>query len=86
MSKQKDKASTRNNILPKFTSSQWVSNPHTLRTSALALCFSNAEYVCPVWSHSAHARHVYSVMYDSRRTITECLKPAKPTVSISRLK
>ena len=31
---------------------------NTLRSSALALCYSAAEYCAPVWSRSAHTSHV----------------------------
>ena len=41
----KAKVCTRNNILSK-------------RISALALCYSSAEYACPVWSRSAHAHRL----------------------------
>ena len=69
--RSKAKVSTCNNILCQLTCSQWGSNPYTLRTSALALCFSAAEYECPVWTRSAHARLVHSVLNDS------CFKPTK---------
>ena len=55
--------------------SQWGSA--TVRISALALCFSAAEYAYPVWTRSAHARHVDSVLNNSCRIITGCLEPAK---------
>jgi len=40
----KAKATTPNDILHKLVSSQWESNPPTLRTSAVALLYSAAEY------------------------------------------
>ena len=42
------KVCTRNNILRKLISSHWGASPHTLRISALTLCYSAAEYACPV--------------------------------------
>ena len=40
-----------------IVSSKWGINTNTIRTTALALCCSNAEYVAPVWARSPHARH-----------------------------
>jgi len=53
----KAKVTTRN-ILRKLTSLQWRANPNTLRTSALALCYSAAEYACPAWSRSSLAKYL----------------------------
>ena len=64
----------RNNILFKLISSHWGASPHTLRISALALCYSAAEYACPVWSRSAHAHRLDPALNDSCRIITGCLK------------
>ena len=46
-----------------------------LRTSALALFYSAAEYACPVWEQSAHAKRLDPVLNESCRLITGCLKP-----------
>ena len=73
----KTKVNTRNNILRKLTSSQWGVNPNTLRTSALALCYSAAEYACPVWSQSSHAKYLDPALNDSCRIITGCPNPTK---------
>ena len=48
----KMKVATHNNILKKLVSSKWRTNT---RTTALALCYSIAEYVAPVWARSSHA-------------------------------
>ena len=64
----------RNNILHKLISSQGGANPNTLRTSALALCYSAAEYACPAWSLSSHAKYLDPALNDSCRNITGCLK------------
>src|SRR5215475_10518383 len=70
--------STRNNLLQKLTSSTWGANPHSLRTYALALCYSVAEYyVALVWERSCHAKKLDSVLNQSCRIITGCLKPTK---------
>ena len=41
-----------------------LSAAFTLRTTALALCFSTAEYTCPVWERSAHAAKIDSSLND----------------------
>ena len=38
--------------------STWGSSANTLQSSALALCYSAAEYCAPVWSRSAHTSQV----------------------------
>ena len=43
----KTKVNTRINILRKLTNSKWGCTHHTLRTSALALCYTAAENACP---------------------------------------
>ncbi|KAK9744190.1 hypothetical protein QE152_g7997 [Popillia japonica] len=49
--------------------------PETLRSSALALCVSSAEYAAPVWAASAHAKHVDVAINETARIVTGCLKP-----------
>jgi hypothetical protein len=46
----KQKTHTRNNLIRKFTGTSWGADPNTVRTSALALCYSTAEYAAPVWA------------------------------------
>jgi len=46
LKKSAPKVGTRNNILRLLAGSSWVASATTLRTSALALCYSTAEY-CP---------------------------------------
>ena len=41
----KAKVNTHNNILRKLVNSKWGADPPTIRATALALCFSTAEYV-----------------------------------------
>ena len=47
----------------------------TLRPSRLALCYSAAEYACPVWTRSTHARKLNPALHDCCRIISGCLKP-----------
>ena len=59
----------------KLTNSKWGCTPHTLRTSTLALCYTGAEYACPVWSRSVHASKLDPALNNACRSITGCLKP-----------
>ena len=54
----KAKTEARNNVMRKLASSKWGTHPSTIKTTALALCYSTAEYACPVWERSAHAHKV----------------------------
>ena len=47
----------------------------TLRPSCLALCYSAAEYACPVWARSTHARKLKPALHDCCWIISGCLKP-----------
>ena len=73
--KTKKKAGTRNNIIRKLRNSKWGATPTTLRSSALALCYSAAEYACPVWERSTHAKKLNATLNETCRMITGCLKP-----------
>lgn len=69
------KVEARNNILRKLVSSRWGARPSTLRTTALALCYSTAEYGCPAWGGSAHAKKIDVALNNTMRIISGCLKP-----------
>ena len=71
---------TRNNPLRKLSSSKWGTNARTIRTTALALSYSVAEYAAPVWAISAHAYKLDSELNSACRTITGCLKPTNVEV------
>lgn len=71
----KKKVAARNNIIRKLTGTAWGAQPDVLRTSALALCFSTAEYASPVWRNSAHSRQVDISVNNTVRITTGCLKP-----------
>ena len=73
--KVKGKVRTRNNLLRKLVTSLWGANAPTLRATALALCYSAAEYACPVWERSSHSKKLDPTLNDSCRAITGCLKP-----------
>ena len=50
----KMKVATRNNLLKKLANSKWGTNASSIRRTALALCYSIAEYVAPVWARSTY--------------------------------
>jgi len=52
------KLKNQNNLLRKLAGSTWGTSTNTLRSSALALCYSATEYCDPVWSRSAHTSQV----------------------------
>ena len=72
--KTKKKIRTRNNIIRKLRTSKWGATSTTLRSSALALCYSAAEYACPVWERSTHAKKPDVTLNETCRMITGCLK------------
>jgi len=74
LSKTAGKLKTRNNLLSKLAGTTWGAGAHTLRTTALALCYSVAEYCCPVWARSSFTHHVDSQLNSSMRLITGCLR------------
>ena len=82
--KVKGKVSTRNNLLAKLANSSWGTDPRTLRTTALALSYSTAEYCCAVWGKSCHAKKINAELNNACRVITGNLRPT-PLTSVYRL-
>ena len=70
----KAQINTRNNLLRKLTNSRCGAHPATVRTTALALCFSTTEFACFSWARSRHTEHIYIAPNDTCRIITGCLK------------
>ena len=66
--------SSRNNLLRRLAGSSWGANTSTLRTGALALVYSAAEYAAPAWCRSAHTRKLDTTLNDTMRLITGCLR------------
>ena len=66
---------TRNNLLTKLATSKGGVNQSTIRTTALALSYSTAEYAAPVWARSAHAKNLDPELNQAWRSVTGCLKP-----------
>ena len=52
----------------------WGAGAKTLRTSALALCYSVAEYCAPVWRNSAHTNLVDVQLNNTMRTIAGAVR------------
>ena len=77
--KTKMKVNARNNIIHKLAYSKWGCRASTLRTSCLALCYSAAEYACPVWARSRQANKLSPALYECCRVITGCLMPPNVT-------
>ena len=69
------KVATRKNLLTKLTTSKWGENPSTIRTTALALSYSTAEYAAPVWARSAHAKNLDPELNQACQSVSGCLKP-----------
>ena len=65
----KMKVATHNNLLTKLATSKWGANPGTIRTTALALSYSTAEYAALDLARSAHAKNLDPELNKA------CLKP-----------
>ena len=68
------KLKNRNNLLVKLASSTWGASANTLRSSALALCYSAAEYCAPGWSRSPHTSRVDVQLNSAMRLISGTLR------------
>ena len=68
------KLSTRVTLLRRLAGLGWGAGARTLRTAALSLVYSTAEYCAPVWCRSAHTRLIDSVLNDALRIVTGCLQ------------
>ena len=71
----RQKLSTRDALLRRLAGSGWGAGAKTLRTAALSLVYSTAEYCAPVWCRSAHTWLIDSVLNDALRIVTGCLRP-----------
>ena len=57
------------------SNTKWGAKPATIKTTALALCNSTAEYACPVWERSKHVSKLDPALNEACRSITGCLRP-----------
>ena len=71
------KVEKRNCLLRKLAGTKWGAAPAVLRTSALALSYSAAEYACPVFERSAHIDKLDVKLRGSMRIISGCLMPTQ---------
>ena len=69
------KVNARHNIIRKLANSKWGCKATTHIPSCLALCYSAAEYACPVWARSTHAHKLNPALHGCCRIISGCLKP-----------
>ena len=70
------KLSTRVSLLRRLAGSGSSAGAKTLRTAALTLVYSTAEYCAPACFRSAHTRLIDRVLNDALRIVTGCLRPA----------
>lgn len=75
LSNTAQKIKTRNNIIQKLAGSSWGADANCLRTSALSLVYSSAEYGAPVWLNSAHTTKVDCQLNTTMRIVSGTLKP-----------
>ena len=75
MHNTKMKVATCNNLIRKFSNWKWGANASTIRTTALALCYSVAMCAAPVWARSPHAQKLNPELNSVCRAVTGCLKP-----------
>ena len=69
------KLSTQVALLKRLAGSEWGAGAKTLRISALFLVYSTAEYCAPFWCRSTHTRLIDSILNDTLRIVTGCLRP-----------
>src|SRR6218665_86589 len=75
------KVNTRNNLLAKLAGSTSGANASTLRSSALALCYSAAEYCAPVWARSHHTNLTDVKLNATMRIVSGALTADSTTVA-----
>lgn len=68
------KLKTRNNIIQKLAGSTWGASASTLRSSALGLVFSSAEYCSSVWLNSPYVKYVDTVLNQTMRIVSGAVR------------
>ena len=74
LKKSAAKVSTRN-LLRLLVGSSWGASATTLRTSALAHCYSTAEYCAPVWATSPYTKLIDVQLNESMHIVSGALHP-----------
>ena len=70
---------TRNGLLCCLAGSSWGAYTPTLRTGALALVYSAADYASPARCRSTHTRKLDVALNGTMRIITGCMRPTETT-------
>ena len=65
LSRSAVKLKSRNNLITKLAGTSWGAGASTLRTSALAPCYSVAEYCCPVWARSSYTNLIDTQLHSN---------------------
>ena len=65
-----------------MSNSKWGANAGTIRTTALLLSFSVAEYTVPVWTRWPHAQKLNTERNSACRTVTGCLNQPTNVVDL----
>ena len=70
----RDKVKSRCIIISKLAVIDWGAPAPVLRTSAIALVYSVAEYCVPMWGRCAHVQHVDTQLNIAMRTVSGALR------------
>jgi hypothetical protein len=85
LTKSSKKVSARINIVRKLAGTGWGAGTETLRTAALTIVYSTAEYCAPVWLNSVHISKIDVQLNNAMRMISGCVKstqlPWRPTLA-----
>ena len=73
------KLSLRVTLLRRLVGSGWGADTKTLRTAALSLVHSTADYCASVHEHSTHVCFINSMLNDALSIVTGCLHPRQQT-------
>ena len=79
MSHSAVKLKSGNNVIIKLAGTSWCASASTLRTPALVLCYSVAEYCCPVWARCSYTNLIDTQLHSSMRLISGCMLPTQLT-------
>jgi hypothetical protein len=74
LTKTSKKVSARINIVRKLAGTGWGAGTEMLRTVALAIVYSAAEYCEPVWLNNVHLSNIDVQLNNAMRIISGCVK------------